>query len=175
MTLAEINLEDFRLLNIRAENSGIVEVAYQHFGRLHSAKHTHVEIAPVACQLRSGWKRMFNGNQTVALWLARDAQIPVERAIKIINRFPIPVAPRLNQIAMNPCRFLGMASAISRSPDAIVFSTAGMDPLGFKKLHKYSTDQFDGTLIHLDVRPCEYCQTNGQSIEIDAELQIIAG
>ena len=175
MTLAEINLDEFRLLNIRAENWGIVELAYQHFGRVHSADPTRLEIAPVACQPRSGWKRMFNGNQTVASWLARDARIPIDRAIEIINGFPMPVASRLNQIAMNPCRFLGMASSIFRSPSSIVFSTAGMDPLGFKNLHNYATTQFDGTLIHLDVQPCGYCQSNGHSIEIDAELQIIAG
>jgi len=175
MTLAEINLNDFPLLNIRAENWDIVELAHQHFGRLHSEQPARVEIAPVACHPRSGWKRIFNGNQTVASWLAKDAQISIDHANEIINGFPIPVAARLNQIAMNPCRFLGLASSISRSPDAIVFSTAGMDPLGFKKLHKYATAQFDGTLIHLDVRPCEYCKNNGHSIEIDAELQIIAG
>ena len=174
MTLAELNLNEFALLNIRAENSEIMELAYQHFSRLHSAHHDQIEVAPVACQPHSGWKRLFNGSQSVVAWLAHGAQISMEQAAEIINGFPIPVAKRLNQIAMNPCRFLGLASSISRSPAAIVFSTAGMDPLGFKKLHKYATRQFDGTLIHLDILPCEYCITNGHSIQIDAELQVVA-
>ena len=174
MTLAELNLDDFRLLNIHAESWDIVELAYQYFGRLRSEKSTRIEIAPVACQPRSGWKRIFDGNQTVASWLARDAEISIDEAIEIINGFPILVAPRLNQIAMNPCRFLGLASSISRSPNSIVFSTAGMDPLGRKHLHKYAAAKFDGTLIHLDVHECEYCQANGHSIQIDAKLRAIA-
>ena len=169
MKLDEIDLQAFQLLNLQAESWDTIESAYQYFREVHG-----VEIAPVACHPDSGYKKI-DGNQTVSSWLANDADIPTERAIEIINGFPMSVAPRLNQIAMNPCRFLGLASSITRSPDAIVFSTAGMDPLGFKDLHRYANKQFDGTLVHLDMLPCEYCRINGKIFEISSDLTIIAG
>ena len=34
---------------------------------------------------------------------------------------------------------------------------------------------FSGTLVHVDVRPCTYCQSNGKVIEIDSELKVAFG
>ena len=169
MNLAQIDLSAFNLLNLQADSWDAVESAYQHFRQLDG-----VEIAPVACHPDSGYKRI-DGNQTVASWLSNDAGITTEQAIEVINGFPMPVARRLNQIAMNPCRFLGLASSITRSPGSIVFSTSGMDPLGFKNLHQYATKQFDGTLVHLDISPCEYCRNNGKMFQLLEDLTVIAG
>ena len=169
MNLAEIDLLTYQLLNLYAESSSVIESTYQHFRKLGG-----VEIAPIAGHPDSGYKNI-DGNQTVASWLANDANISTDRAIEIVIGFPMPVAQRLNQIAMNPCRFLGLASSITRSPEAIVFSTAGMDPLGCENIHKCATNQFAGTLIHVDVRPCEYCRIHGTSYELIRDLTVVVG
>lgn len=169
MNLADLKFENGDLIHLNAASSDIIESAYQHFASFES-----VLVAPVACHSRSGFKNV-DGNETVAKWLSRDARISEGLAIQIINDFPIPVAPRLNQIAMNPCRFLGLASAIIRSPDAIIFSTAGMDPLGIKHIHKYATNEFSGALIHLDINPCEYCRKYGRVYSILQNQTLITG
>jgi hypothetical protein len=169
MNLADMDLYNRRLLNLYAKSWDTVELAYQHFRGL-----SGVEIAPVACDPKSGYK-LVDGNQTVSSWLARDAGISIESAIEIINGFPMPVAPRLNQIAMNPRRFLGLAASITRSPKAIVFSTAGMDPLGSKNIHEYATDKFDGSLIHLDVMACKYCEYHDETFVMSQDLTVFGG
>jgi hypothetical protein len=169
MNLAEYDLQGHRLLNLRADSWDTIESAYRVFRKTEG-----VEIAPVACHPDSGF-RSVNGNQTVESWLANDAKIPIADAVEIIDGFPIRIARRLNQIAMNPCRFLGLASSIARSPKAIVFSTAGMDPMGFTRLHEYATKHFSGTLVHLDISTCDYCQKNGTTLLLTVDLALNAG
>lgn len=166
MNLTEIDLRTYRLLNLQAESWEVLGAASEHLRQV-----VGVEIAPVARDRR--WWKLF-GAQSVVSWLAGEADISTERAAEIIQGFPIHVAPRMNQIAMNPSRFLGLASSIARTPDAIVFSTSGMDRLGVENLHNYATTHFSGTLVHLDVSACEYCRVNGDSFDLCSRLMVVA-
>ena len=99
-------------------------------------------------------RRRFLRQPTVIEWLTQYAGISPDDAATIINAFPIRVAPRMNQNAMNPVRFLGLAAAISKNPDVIVYSTFGMDPRGISLIHKYASANYpDGCLIHVSAHP----------------------
>jgi hypothetical protein len=78
----------------------------------------------------------------------------------------------MNCLAMNPCRFLGVAAAIARSPDVVVFGTAGMDPRGIKSIHEYLFSLEGGPrVIHLSFGPeCGQCKANADCLMVTAQL-----
>ena len=103
-------------------------------------------------------------------WLARDAGISRSEAQRIIAGFPIKLAAKLNCLAMNPRRFLGVAAAICRHPDVVVFDTPGMDPMGFKRLHEYLFSMNSGPrMIHLSCgHECGHCEANASCLTVAA-------
>lgn len=160
MKIDEIDLFRFPLVNLQVNSWEEMESALQYLRQIDG-----VEIAPVARNSRSVFRRWFQ-SPLAAGWLSSESGVSMKHAAEIIRGFPIPVAPRMDQNAMNPRCFLGIASAFARNPEAVVFSTAGMDPRGFKLLHAYAMQQFNGTLVHLDISVCKTCRSIGQSYSI---------
>lgn len=101
-------------------------------------------------------------------WLARDAAISRADAQRIIAGFPIKISHRLKCLAMNPCRFLGVVSAIARLPDVVIYETSGMDPLGVKAIHDYLFSVASGPgMIHVSAaRECGFCKSDSQCLSV---------
>jgi hypothetical protein len=116
------------------------------------------------------------GDQTSVEWLAEAGPISSDEAVAIIRGFRIGVAPRLCQIAANPRRFLGVAVALSRRPDVLIYETAGMDPQGRYRLHEYIVERgSEFCAVHISY-PSVYgtgqpaprrCPATAQCVELD--------
>ena len=78
--------------------------------------------------------------QTSVAWLSATAKISSHEAEAIIGSFGIRVSVLMCHNAANPRRFLGVAAALSRRPDVLVYETSGMDPYGRFRLHEFITE-----------------------------------
>jgi ABC-type multidrug transport system ATPase subunit len=85
---------------------------------------------------RRGLREYFR-HETSIEWLSRAAQISRDEAEQIIDTFNVPVANILSQNAGTPRRILGIAAALARKPDVLIYSTAGLDPQGCVAVHDY--------------------------------------
>lgn len=78
---------------------------------------------------RSGLRRLL-GQPTLAHWLAHGGGITPAEATRQVEELGLHPLDRLNHVAGTPRLLLGLASVWNRGAEAIIFSTAGLDPLG---------------------------------------------
>ena len=83
-------------------------------------------------------------------WFCAATGSTLKDAKRIVAAMPVSIHPDFRCNAMNPMRFLGLATAIAERPDVLIYETSGMDPLGIKKIHSYAREQYSqGCLIHV--------------------------
>jgi hypothetical protein len=90
--------------------------------------------------------------QTSVDWLARAASVSRQEAHALIAALPVPVATVLSHNAGTPRSLLGIAAALARETDVVVYTTAGLDPLGCEAVHEYiASRRVDLCVIHLSM------------------------
>ena len=108
-------------------------------------------------------------------WLTENTELTNSQAAVVIDEFPVHVAPKMCQNARNPTQFLGLAAAISRQPDVLIYSTPGMDPRGIALMHVYAPERYtDGCLIHISTRELTnvVCDHSGKCLLVNVNSQI---
>jgi hypothetical protein len=101
----------------------------------------HCDKTAVFCDLAAthpprGFGRWFHP-RTCAGWLSRTAGVSQEEANELIRGFGKPIPRLLAACAATPRCFLGIAAAIAKRPDVLVYSTSGLDPSGRAAIHEY--------------------------------------
>ena len=86
-------------------------------------------------------------------WFSTEASTDLAEARQTIEEFPIAVHPDFRCNALNPLRFLGLAVAITRGADVLMYESSGMDPMGISAIHKYALKCYTGCLIHVSWQP----------------------
>ncbi|TWU14654.1 hypothetical protein CA54_35230 [Symmachiella macrocystis] len=135
----------------------------------------HYKLERVSCiiaqpaSLDSVRRRLFR-QPTVIEWLTQNADISADDAAAIIGGLPVHVLPLLSYNAGNPRAFLGLAAAIAKKPDVIVYSTSGMDLCGILLMHNYAPAHYpDGCLIHVSpqlIGDGPHCANDAQCVTI---------
>ena len=151
-TLDKISFDPKHFWCLHVANYDQIETLYRELSRRFKSDNINgIVVAPASLDTV---RRRLLRQPTDVEWLTQNAGISSEAAATIIDGFPIRVAPRMNQNAMNPRRFLGLAAAIAKNPDLIVYATSGMDPRGISLIHKYASAHYpDGCLIHVSAHP----------------------
>jgi hypothetical protein len=85
----------------------------------------------------AGLLGLFRRLPRAATWLSRSAGIPAAEAEAIVARLVQATDERVGQLPighlpMNPRTLLGLEAAWARGADAIVFTTVGIDPRGYR-------------------------------------------
>jgi hypothetical protein len=92
-------------------------------------------------------------------WLRRSGGLSQTEAHAIVARLGLKPEWRLNQLAGTPRMLLGLEAAWARGADVVVFSTAGLDPLGTQEVFREVAAKLDkGAAVHL----CYPFVQNGQ-------------
>ena len=149
-----------------------VERLQQSLGARFRADGREVVIAETA-HPRTMRKRLFQ-EPTAVEWLVQNSVLTEESAEQVIAGLPVRVAPLLSHNAGNPRRFLGLAAALSKNPDVLIYETGGMDPAGMMKLHAYVRVRYAGCLIYatpgMDLQteycPSQLCPSQGQCLRV---------
>lgn len=101
------------------------------------AERSHKSVIHAKPAVQRGGMIEFFRKQSAVAWLANAAGLSKIEAAGVIQSFPRKVAKTLSHNAGTPRAFLGVAAAIAQKPDVIVYSTAGVDPVGCQQLHEY--------------------------------------
>jgi len=78
--------------------------------------------------------RFFLPSPRAVDWLRRVAHVQHTEALAALKQVDLDPSWRLNRMAGNPRTWLGLAAAWAQSPDVLIFSTTGCDPLGQKRV-----------------------------------------
>jgi hypothetical protein len=84
--------------------------------------------ASPAARRRGLWRLL--GQPTLARWLAHASGIPFAEATHQLAELGLLPSARLDCVAGTPRTLLGLACAWNRGAEAVIFTTAGLDPLG---------------------------------------------
>jgi len=88
--------------------------------------------------------------QSTIDWFCAATSTSQQTARQIIEGIPVSVLRDLQSNATNPRRFLGLAAAITKQTDVLLYDSSGMDPFGRTKIHRYAREHFKGTcLLHV--------------------------
>lgn len=87
-----------------------------------------VEIAKWAFR-RHGWRRWLS-DPTAFDWLKKNTTLSPEATRAFLREHGIEQDIPLSRCAGTARALLGLAAALAKKPEAVVFSTAGLDPLG---------------------------------------------
>jgi hypothetical protein len=80
------------------------------------------------------WERFWFGSPLALDWLMRTGGLPEPRARAILAEHDIPLRLRIHNLPGNPRTFLSLEAAWARGAEVVVFTTAGLDPLGVQKI-----------------------------------------
>jgi hypothetical protein len=131
-------------------------------GRIIRAGRPTVPLGPFAL-LRRG---------TASCWLARSAQIPVQSAARLLRHLEVDPC-RLVTHLPGTCRtLLGLAKAWESGADVVIYSTAGLDPLGVDRVHHHVASRLDRTAaIHIQyplVSGIPGCWPGGNCVAVES-------
>ncbi|WP_149108534.1 hypothetical protein [Limnoglobus roseus] len=106
-------------------------------GILRASQHANKSV--LICRPATGRRglREFIRRQRTVEWLARAGDISKADAAQVIDEFGVTVREIMCHNAGTPRCFLGIAAAICRKPDVLLYSSAGLDPLGRVAVHHY--------------------------------------
>jgi hypothetical protein len=83
-------------------------------------------------------------------WLRRSAGVSLAEANAIVARLGLNPAWRLDQLAGTPKTLLGLEAAWARGAEVVVFSAAGLDPLGTQQAFREVASKLDhGAAVYL--------------------------
>jgi len=98
---------------------------------------------------RAGLLERFRKRNAIE-WLAHEAETSKGEAALIVAEYGIPIALDLSIIPGTPRCLLGIAAALARKPQVLVYSTAGLDPAGRIRVHQFLAPRRSGAcFIHL--------------------------
>ena len=92
----------------------------------------------VCCPARNrrGCREYFRRQRT-AEWLSQAAGIMEQEAAELIASFDVRVADILSANALTPRCLLGIAAALCKRPEVVIYSTCGLDPSGRLAVHRF--------------------------------------
>ena len=92
----------------------------------------------------SGWRNWFHNPSTLD-WLKSNSTLSGDAARSFLAAHRIDWRIPLNRYGGTPRMLLGLAAAFSRKPDAMVFSTEGLDPLGIRDVFRVVSEHLAET------------------------------
>ena len=95
-------------------------------------------LRAVCCPARNrrGCREYFRRQRT-AEWLSQAAGIMEQEAAELIASFDVRVADILSANALTPRCLLGIAAALCKRPEVVIYSTCGLDPSGRLAVHRF--------------------------------------
>lgn len=98
---------------------------------------------------RAGLLERFRKRNAIE-WLAHEAGTSKAEAAILIAEFGIPIAPDLSSIPGTPRCLLGIAAALARKPQVLMYSTAALDPIGCIRVHQFlASRRSEICLVHI--------------------------